>query len=202
MASQRYFVRTKRSRLIYRDGGKFISKEEAIKRGIPPQEIEVTTFQDQNGKFASKEKVKRSKRKIVDKIRGEGVLEPDKKPKQLEEAPVFISIMGQQMRRLLLEASVEGDNIGFIWRGRFYEVKPTERHRVQEAWLRLSRAAVKRFKQGGSLYYSVDIAESKNGLIIDFDSLIPNDQDPESEEYKQAIKAFRSDAATILKGLY
>lgn len=197
--AQRYFIRTTRTRLTYRDEkGRFISKEKAIREGIPPKETTVVTFQDQNGKFASKEKVKRAKRKIIDKVQGEGVIAPEGTPNKAE----FISVLGQQVRKMILDASLQNDEIAFLWKGRLYKVRPAERYRLQEAWMELSWLAVDLFKRQGTLYYTMDVAERPGKLVLDFDSIAPTDIDSDSEDEKENKRIFNQQANDILKGLY
>lgn len=197
--SQRYFVRTTRKRLTYRDEkGRFMSKEKAIKEGIAPIESTVVSFQDQNGKFASKEKVKRAKRKIIDKVEGEGVIKPEDVPNKAE----FISVLGQQVRKMILDSSLQGDDIAFLWKGRLYKVRPEERFRLQEAWMQLSWLAVDLFKRQGTLYYTIDVAERPGKLVLDFDSIAPTDAELSTEEEAENARIFNAQANDILKGLY
>jgi hypothetical protein len=198
---QRYFIRTKSEKLVYRDEkGRFVSKEKAIREGLPPKKIEVTTYRDSKGSFVSKKKVKRSKQKIIDTVRGENVIIPDQI--QIPKKAEFVPILGQAMRRTILDASVENLDIAFLWKGRLYKIKPQERYRLQEAWLDLSALAVDNFKKGGSLYYSVDIAEEPGKLVIDFDSMAPTDQDLDSEESKNGVQEFNKGADKILRSFF
>jgi len=199
--AQRYFIRTKSEKLIYRDEkGRFVSKEKAITQGLPPKKIEVTRYTDSKGIFVSEKKVKRSKQKIIDKVRGENVISP--KTVQLPQKAEFVPILGQAMRRTILDASVENLDIAFLWKGRLYKIKPEDRYRLQEAWLDLSALAVDNFKRGGSLYYSVDIAEEPGKLVIDFDSMSPTDQDLESDESKKGVRQFNKGADEILRNFF
>jgi len=204
MASSRYFVREKVTRLVFRDDkGRFVSKESAIRKGILPVESSYEVFRDKRGRMVSRDKVKRSKRKIVDVVRGkdgilrtgEGLLIGGKKIPD----PVFGEILGQQMRGKLSESISNGDRIGFIYKGRFYPVLPTMYGKIQDAWILLSNLAVKVFKEGDSLYYVVPIAEGPDSLVMDFDGILPSEMDKDGPEFNALKREFYRSADLLLK---
>lgn len=203
MSTQRYFIRQEVKRTTFRDEkGRFISKEEGIKRGLIPTEVTRTEYRTRSGKFVSEDKVKRSKKKIVDVVRGkDGVLRGKdfkiggkKIPK-----PQFNDILGQQMRGKLSEAIASGDRIGFVYKGRFYPVTPEKYGKIQDAWMQLSYAAVKLFKSGDSLYYTIGIAEGPDSLVLDLDSVVPSEVDPDEPEYGRLISDYYDIADEFLK---
>lgn len=205
MAAPRYFVRETTERLVYRDGkGRFVSKERAISEGLLPTVQTRTEYRTREGKFVSEEKVKRSKRRIVDVVRDKkgNIVEGSEAFKiQGKKIPVpqFNDILGQQMRGKLSEAISNGDRIGFIFKGRFYQVSDTRFAKIQEAWIRLSNAAVYMFKREDSLYYTVGIAEGPDSLVIDFDSILPSEMERDSQEFEDLRRDYYRMAAEQLR---
>lgn len=203
MAAPRYFIREEKVTATFRDEkGRFISKEEGIKRGLTPKETKRVEYRTREGRFVSEEKVKRSKRKIVDVVRGKDGVLRDKDLKiggKKIPKPQFNDILGQQMRGKLSEAISAGDRIGFVYKGRFYPVTPEMFGKIQDAWQNLSYAAVKLFKDGDSLYYTIGIAEGPDSLVIDFDSVVPSEIDPDEPEYGRIIDDYYDIADDFLK---
>jgi len=203
MAAQRYFIREQVRRITFRDEkGRFVSKEEGIRKGLLPVETVSTQFRDKKGRIVSSDKVKRSKRKVVDVVRGKNGEMIGKGLKiggKSIPTPVFGEILGQQMRGKLSEAIANGDRIGFIYKGRFYPVASTMIGKIQDAWLLLSKLAVDVFKKADSLYYVVPIAEGPDSLVIDFDGILPSEVEKSDPEFKGLMRDFYRKADKVLK---
>lgn len=203
MASTRYFIREQVAKITFRDErGRFVSREDAIRKGILPVETVVTQYRDRTGKLVSEDKVKRSKRKIVNVVRdknGQMIGKDLKIQGRTIPSPVFGDILGQQMLGKLSEAINNGDRIGFIYKGRFYPVAPTMIGKIQDAWLRLSKLAVSVYKDGDSLYYTVPIAEGPDSLVMDFDGVIPSEMTKDDPDYMKLRNIFYRKADVLLK---
>lgn len=183
-----YYIKQTTARVTYRDSrGRFVSKEKAIKEGLVPQVKEVTIYRTDAGAFASEEKVIKSKKKIVDVI--------DKAQSGLS----YQGVLGQSLRRNILESVVNGDKIGFIYKNRFYQVSKKDLSKVERAWNQIYNKSVDRFKQGDSLYFTIDIGVTKGKLAIDFDSLIPTEMKKTSKEFKQGKRLIDKDIQRILR---
>lgn len=205
MAAERYFVRERREQAIFRDEkGRFVSREKGLREGVVPQIVTQTIFTDKKGRFVSEEKVKRSKRKIVDVVRDQegNIKEALKIRGEVLKDPVFVDVLGQQARGIILESITSGDKIGFLWKGRLYVVKPERYGKLQQAWNEISNLAVDVFKASDSLYYTVSIAEGLQSLVIDFDSVVPTDRAGDKLSDSQMDVEFQRGAEEILKNLY
>ncbi len=103
------------------------------------------------------------------------------------------------MRRNILESVVGGEKIGFIYKNRFYEVGKKQLSKIERSWNQIYNSSVDRFKEGNSLYFTIDIGLTKGKLVIDFDSLIPTEMKKSSEEFKQGKRLIDKDIRRILR---
>jgi len=183
-----YYIKQTTTRVTYRDSrGRFVSKEKAISEGIVPKVKEVTIYRTDSGAFASEEKVKKSKKKVVDVI--------DKSQTGLS----YQGVLGQSLRRNILESVTNGEKVGFIYKNRFYEVSKKNLTKIERSWNEIYNKAVDRFKDGDSLYFTIDIGVTKGKLVIDFDSLIPTEMKKSSKEFKQGKRLIDKDIQRILR---
>lgn len=188
MAQVRYYIKQTTTRVTYRDSrGRFVSKEKAIEQGLIPKVKEVTIYRTDAGAFAKESVVKKSKKKVIDVI--------DKSQTGLS----YQSVLGQSLRRNILESVVGGEKIGFIYKNRFYEVGKKELSKIERSWNQIYNSSVDRFKEGNSLYFTIDIGLTKGKLVIDFDSLIPTEMKKSSEEFKQGKRLIDKDIRRILR---
>ena len=188
MAQVRYYIKQTTTRVTYRDSrGRFVSKQKAIEQGLIPKVKEVTIYRTDAGAFAKESVVKKSKKKVIDVI--------DKSQTGLS----YQSVLGQSLRRNILESVVGGEKIGFIYKNRFYEVGKKELSKIERSWNQIYNSSVDRFKEGNSLYFTIDIGLTKGKLVIDFDSLIPTEMKKSSEEFKQGKRLIDKDIRRILR---
>lgn len=199
--SSRYFTRELTSRVSYRNSrGQFISREEGLRQGVTPEITRFYTYRRANGRIVSREFAERQRQRIVtisneeelrrtsqrsatrqaqDRLEGEGV--------------TFLPVFGQQVRRLLLEATTNNDNIGVILRGSFYELDSTQFADLQNMWLEISNEYVRLFDRLiGLSGFMIDVVDEGNNVVLDLDSLSP--VLPESEElegFDEASSDFR-----------
>lgn len=188
MAQVRYYIKQTTTRVTYRDSrGRFVSKAKAIEQGLIPKVKEVTIYRTDTGAFAKESVVQKSKKKVVDVI--------DKSQTGLS----YQSVLGQSLRRNILESVVGGEKIGFIYKNRFYEVGKKQLSKIERSWNQIYNSSVDRFKEGNSLYFTIDIGLTKGKLVIDFDSLIPTEMKKSSEEFKQGKRLIDKDIRRILR---
>ena len=188
MAQVRYYIKQTTTRVTYRDSrGRFVSKQKAIEQGLIPKVKEVTIYRTDAGAFAKESVVKKSKKKVIDVI--------DKSQTGLS----YQSVLGQSLRRNILESVVGGEKIGFIYKNRFYEVGKKQLSKIERSWNQIYNSSVDRFKEGNSLYFTIDIGLTKGKLVIDFDSLIPTEMKKSSEEFKQGKRLIDKDIQRILR---
>ena len=199
--SSRYFTRELTSRVSYRNSrGQFISREEGLRQGVTPEITRFYTYRRADGRRVSRAFAERQRQRIIT-ISNEQELRRTSQRSATRQAQTslenegvtFLPVFGQQVRRLLLEATTNNDNIGVILRGSFYELDSTQFADLQNMWLEISNEYVRLFDNLiGLSGFMVDVVDEGSSLVLDLDSLTPTL--PESEEldgFEEASSDFR-----------
>jgi hypothetical protein len=175
---QRYFTRQLTTRTVYRDGqGRFISREEGIRRGLLPQTQSFYTYRDQNGRVRSASFVRRQRRRVItvtasgQQLSRQSEVAPTQVPEMIA-APSFQTIMTQQFRRILNDAVSRGVRIGVIFQGQLYEIAPQQVGDLESFFTEVEYEYLRIFEPlTGGVYLMMLHAESPNAEIFNFDSL-------------------------------
>jgi hypothetical protein len=199
--NNRYFTRELTSRVSYRNSrGQFISREEGIRQGVTPEITRFYTYRRSDGRRVSRAFAERQRQRIVT-ISNEQELRRTSQSTATRQAQnelegqgvTFLPVFGQQIRRLLLEATTNNDNIGVIIRGNFYELDSTQFADLQNMWLEISNEYVRLFDNLiGLSGFMVNVVDEGNNVILDLDSLSPILPEGEDlEGFPEASSDFR-----------
>jgi len=203
MARQRYFTRRLVSRSVYRDeAGRFVKKTDAIRRGIVPQTQRFYEFRDSKGKRVSKNKVAKSRQKVITITQAGELLRREssttaKEVRQLIPRPSFQTIQSQQFRSIFNDAASRGVKIGVQIGDQLYEIPPEKYGDLISAFTEIEYEYIRIFEPlTGGVYLQMLHAESENAELFDFDSLTtaPGAMDAELE---QANREFLANVQTI-----
>lgn len=195
---QRYFTRQLVERTVYRDDrGRFVGREEGIRRGFLPQVQRFYRYRDQNGRVRAAEFVRRQRRRVIT-VTASGQVLQRQSQRGLSEAPDLIAspsyqtIMTQQFRRILNDAVSRGVRVGVIYGGQLYEISPEQVGDLEAFFTEAEYEYLRLFQPlTGGVYLQMLHAESPDAEVFDFDSLTTAPNDFDDDEISAANQAFR-----------
>jgi len=202
--SGRFFTRRLVSRTVYRDDrGRFISREEGVRRGIIPSTQRFYEFRDRNGKRRSRAFVERQRQRVIT-ITQTGELmrrESATTARQVQEmvpSPSFQTIQSQRFRSIFNDAVARGVRVGVQFNDRLYELSEDQVGDLERFFTEMEYEYIRIFEPlTGGVYLQLLHAESPEAEIFDFDSLTTAPMGIDDEELQRANQEFRDSIQAI-----
>jgi hypothetical protein len=196
----------------YRDEkGRFISKQKAEEIGVAPVFKIVTKYRNQKGKLVSEEKVKKSKKKVVERAKVKGKLKElnrEKVGKQLKEKKgekILYKEEFWQSVRSNLQKDIQSRKTAIKANGKLYLIDKSEALIIGDFLTKLDYLILQFFDEiGESPVAFISSAFTKEKSVYDFDSFNMSENIDElegEEDVDNALKKF-NDEFNKLKNQY
>lgn len=176
--AERFFIRQLQSRTVYRDdNGKFVKREQAIRRGLRPSTETYYVYKRADGKRVSASVAEKSKKKIVTVTRTGDLLqrqskEVKKKVREIMPEPSFQETAGQQFNSMVNDAIDRNAKVGVQFGGNLYELTPQQMPDLQAFYHEMEAEYIRLFKDitgGVYLTFLHAISPDLSSEVYDFD---------------------------------
>lgn len=192
------FFKDTYKRKFYRENGRFVSEAIAKEKGISPEYRTVEVYRSKSG-FVSKDKVKRSKKKVVNRYRIKGELKPIERRKITEKTlskkdrPTFYRQEFWQSVKTNILKDIESKKVGVKVNGKIHEISSSDALKVGDFMTEVDYAIIKLFDEiGESPVMFIASAENETTVIYDFDEIAFNEAlDEAFEDFPNEVNEFK-----------